>query len=260
MGPCADAGGRPDEGAPAMTKTSPSSRAAQLLMPGQAAAPSGPVDANAMYLMHHAFRRDMDAFTSAVARTPVDDRATWQALAARWARFTGLLHKHHHGEDAGLWPLLLDRAHAAGDTAARAVLEAMEAQHAGLDPLLTSCTAGFERLTGHADRDARDALEVRVVALREQLRRHLADEERDAMALVQRHLGQADWDRMEDEYFKSAYGPRDMPFVVAWVLHRIPAEDLAQVRAATGRPVALLWRLWWRRGFERRERKAFRHA
>ena len=49
----------------------------QLRLPGQAAAPEGPLDMQMMYLMHHAFRRDLDAFADAVKGTPVRDRRTW---------------------------------------------------------------------------------------------------------------------------------------------------------------------------------------
>lgn len=232
----------------------------QVLLPGQAAAPDGPVDLIGMYLMHHAFRRDLGDFAAAVARTPVPERATWQALAARWQRFCDILHKHHTGEDAGLWPLLLGRADVAGDGEARATLEAMEAEHAEIDPLLQSCTAGFTRLAGHADPDTRDALEVRVVALAERLSRHLAHEERDAMALVQRYLTPADWERLEREVFKPAYGPKDLPFVASWSLHRLPEAYFRRVRdSMAGRPMEFVWRVFWRRPFERRERAAFRY-
>jgi hypothetical protein len=43
----------------------------QLVLPGQTAAPDGPVDMRNMYVMHHAFRRDLDAFVEACRRTPV---------------------------------------------------------------------------------------------------------------------------------------------------------------------------------------------
>ncbi|MEI8412373.1 MULTISPECIES: hemerythrin domain-containing protein [unclassified Kribbella] len=229
----------------------------QLMLPGQAAAPPGPVDLTAMYVMHHGFRRDLTVFKAAVAATPPEDRTTWRALAARWGKFVEILHKHHTGEDAGLWPLLMAKADAAG----QATLEAMESEHTEIDPLLASCTAGFERLASYNDADARDALEVRVVALGEHLVRHLAHEERDAMALVQRYLVDADWHRLEKEHFKPAYGPRDIPFVASWGLHELPAEHFGRVRdSMAGRPMELVWRVFWRRPFERRERVAFRYA
>ena len=97
----------------------------QRRLPGQAAAPEGPVDLTMMYVMHHGFRRDLNRFAEAVAATPIDDRETWAALAARWERFFEVLHLHHSGEDAGLWPFLMSRA----DAAERATLEAMEEEH-----------------------------------------------------------------------------------------------------------------------------------
>src|SRR5829696_1505106 len=100
----------------------------QLLLPGQAAAPDGPIDLVAMYVMHRAFRRDLDAFVAAAAGTPAGDRPRWARLARRFALFAKVLHKHHHGEDVGLWPLLRDRG------ADPAVLDALEAEHAGIDP------------------------------------------------------------------------------------------------------------------------------
>ena len=63
-----------------MTTTTTPAWPTQLLLPGQAAAPEGPVDMIMMYVMHHAFRRDLTAFAAAAAATPVDDQPTWQAL------------------------------------------------------------------------------------------------------------------------------------------------------------------------------------
>ncbi len=130
----------------------------QLHLPGQAAAPDGPVDLAVMFLMHYAFRRDLAAFATAVRTTPVSDRPTWRLLAARWGVFGEMLHHHHSGEDAGLWPVLLERS----GPDDRATLEAMEREHAEIDPLLAACAEGFQRLADAPDDDARAALEVRV--------------------------------------------------------------------------------------------------
>ena len=80
----------------------------QLLLPGQAAAPEGPVDIAPMYLMHRAFRRDLDAFLRTVPAIPPSDAARWARLARRFAFFGSVLHKHHRGEDVALWPLLAE--------------------------------------------------------------------------------------------------------------------------------------------------------
>src|SRR6478752_1873840 len=97
----------------------------QVLLPGQHAAPTGPVDLMNMYVMHHAFRRDLTAFRAATEVADLADHPRWLALDRRWRIFASTLHRHHEAEDAGLWPLILERVAAAGDDAARDVLDAM---------------------------------------------------------------------------------------------------------------------------------------
>ena len=138
--------------------TDPSTWPAQVRLPGQTAAHPGPVDMTMMYVMHHAFRRDLAVLAAAASVTPADDRRAWVALAERWALFAEALHLHHTGEDRGLWPRLL----AVATPEEAEVLEAMEAEHEGIDPMLTACAAGFARLREHADEDARATLAVRL--------------------------------------------------------------------------------------------------
>ena len=241
------------------TTTTPSGTVPQIRFPGQAAAPPGPVDLLPMYLMHHAFRRDLRSFGAAAAGTPLHDRAAWQALQQRWEAFGRTLHHHHHGEDETLWPLLLARVDAAQDQAGRATLEAMQDEHGEIDPLLDSCDAGFARLADHADEDARAALVVRLRAAQERLGHHLGHEEADAMALVQAHLTQAEWQALDKE-FQKHYTRADRMFALPWVLSGLPADVTPQVRAFIGPVGTLLWRLLLRRPFERREQAIFRHA
>ncbi|TIC89021.1 hemerythrin domain-containing protein [Nocardioides sp. GY 10113] len=192
-----------------MSATPTTTHPDQLFLPGQAAAPEGPVDMSMMYLMHHGFRRDLRRFAAAAEHTPADDSATWAALARRWDLLAEVLHHHHTGEDAGVWPALLERA----DEHERATLEAMEAEHAGIDPLLRSCAERLAALaagggTGAEREAARAALAVRMAEANQLLGQHLAHEETDAMAILQRHLTPEDWDRIEAEAFESQNGPR----------------------------------------------------
>jgi len=129
------------------TTTQATENVEQWRLPRQAAAPEGPVDVKMMYVMHHAFRRDLVMFAEAAAVTPADDREVWRALSRRWQIFSEILHHHHSGEDAGLWPWLLRVA----DADERATLDAMEAEHAEIDPILSACAKGFERVTTATD-------------------------------------------------------------------------------------------------------------
>jgi hemerythrin-like domain-containing protein len=227
----------------------------QLMLPGQEAAPEGPNDLTGMFLIHHAFRRDLRNFAAAASATPADDTVTWQALYERWRLFTRFLHHHHTIEDKAIWPSLLDRVDAAG----RATLEAMEAEHGEIDPLLRACGEGFAALARHGDEDVRASLEVRTVATAERLRRHLAHEERDALVLVQAHLTAAEWEVIERKSTKEQYTFRDAMAAVPWVMHKLPPHACRRLLDIAGPVLSVLWRLT-RRRFERREAAAFRYV
>ena len=224
----------------------------QLRFPGQTAAHPGPVDMTMMYVMHHAFRRDLAAFAAAASATPAQARTTWRALASRWELFAFALHHHHCGEDAGLWPLLLERT----DDSGRATLLAMEAEHAEIDPVLQACAAGFERLAAHPDDDARAALAIRLTAAKGSLARHLEHEETKAIEMVQQVMTQQEWLTLEEEHFRAGVRTADVLALVPWALHQVPAPLRRTLFARTGRPHHLMW-LVTRRGFEQRERVAF---
>ena len=230
----------------------------QLTLPGQAAAPEGPVDMAGMFLMHHGFRRDLDNFVRIVPLAGLEDRALWRRLAQRWRYFSIVLHKHHTGEDDGLWPLLVNRVDTAGDTTGHATLEAMEAEHADIDPLLESCGRGFDRLAATSDADARAALEVRLVAARRTLGEHLAHEEGEALTLVQRYLSQQDWETIEPDHFAAGYSPVESLKALCWVLHGLPEPAREALFRQPG--VGLLqlpWKWILRPVFARAERRVF---
>lgn len=242
-----------------MTTTYPE----QLMLPGQAAAPGGPVDMTVMYLMHHAFRRDLDRFAGVVPATPVDDLHSWAALARRWERFGEILHRHHSGEDAGIWPFLLERAH----PAERQALHAMEAEHAKIDPLLASCSELFAALAeraGPAGTRSRDELRaglaVRLAEAKELLRAHLRHEETEALVVLQRHMTPEDWSRIEEEHFKRDETAGYLLYVVPWLADGLSKQVLDGVFAQAGQGFRVV--LWVGRilKFRRLERRAFRHA
>jgi hemerythrin-like domain-containing protein len=228
---------------------------AQIHLPGQTAAPEGPVDMFMMYVMHHAFRRDLAKLAEAALRTPASDRVAWRLLQQRWQVFAEALHGHHSGEDSGLWPLLLER----GTEQDRATLEAMEAEHAEFEPLLDGCEQGFARLAEYVDDDARAALAVRLAATRECLARHLEHEETGAIPIIQRVLTQEDWERLDEEHFKEDLTPGKVVRVVPWAAYGVPREVLDSVFAKTGLGFKVVW-LATRRRFLRREARAFRHV
>lgn len=212
----------------------------QPMFPGQAAAPDGPVDGLGMYLMHHGFRRDLGRFATAAARTPVSDRSTWRALARRWTSFTTNLHHHHTAEDDGLWPEVLRRTRAAGDDEATATLLAMSDEHDELSGALDSCTPGFAGMARAPDAAVRTALVADLETLRDVVDRHLAHEERSAMAILQRYLDAASAERLEKEAVSKAYPATALFGLLPWAADEVPADLRARFLASGGPVVRML--------------------
>lgn len=227
----------------------------QLRLPGQAAAPEGPVDMTMMYVMHHAFRRDLAQFAEAVPHTPLEDTDAWRAMADRWCTFSTALHHHHHGEDTWLWPVLIEKA----SPEEQPTLLAMESEHAEIDPLLEACRDGLTRMAERPTADVRAALAVRLVAAREHLARHLAHEETDTIALMQRVMTNAEWMAV-DEHLKEGVGLRTLLRLVPWALHELPAEARDGLFEQPGGTAHRLMWLLTRRRFERQHRTAFRYT
>jgi hemerythrin-like domain-containing protein len=222
----------------------------QLVLEGQYAAPEGPVDMAGMYLMHRAFRRDLHLFAGVARDVPAADRQRWGRVARRFDFFATVLHKHHSGEDRALWPLLAERG------ADPAVLDALEAEHAVIDPLLASVTADLHALAdGSGDEDTHARLARTTVELRDALLAHLAHEESDGMTLVQRHMTNEDWLRLDEEVFKKDYTPREVPAVAGWVADGLPA-DVVRRMPGVNAALVLVARFMGRRN-ARRDARVF---
>ncbi|WP_440301887.1 hemerythrin domain-containing protein [Intrasporangium sp.] len=226
----------------------------QLMLPGQVAAPEGPIDMTMMYVMHHGFRRDLRAFAASAEKTPVTDRMTWQSLANRWDLFSQALHHHHRGEDDHIWPALMDRA----EECERAVLEAMEAEHGEIDPMLEASSAAYRTLALTGDEAVRAELAATLKAAVDSLGRHLAHEESEAIPLIQKYIAGDEWTAIEETLQKGS-GPAFVIAVVPWLMHELPVSAQARLAAEAGLPMRVVWRLT-RGAFARRERIAFRYA
>ncbi|SNS07226.1 Hemerythrin HHE cation binding domain-containing protein [Geodermatophilus pulveris] len=230
----------------------------QLTLPGQAHTAEGPLDMSGMYLMHHAFRRDLVRLAAAVRATPLDDGEVWRALADRWQRFAMVLHHHHSTEDDDIWPLLLAHADVSGDARARRTLDEMAAEHGTLDPQLDACSADLAAMTRAPDADVRARLAERLATLRDGLHTHLAHEESAALPLAQQHLSPAEWRTAEDAA-KRAYRPRELGFLIPWAAEGLDAAARDRAFAGAGLLFRVLYRLT-RGRFRRAERTVFRYA
>jgi len=122
---------------------------------------------------HHAFRRDLARFASALAKVEKGDTSRVAALREEWKNFHGALHGHHEAEDHNILPDISSK-----HESVRAIVEGLTADHRRIDPLLERGDAAFAALP-----DTASAIAL-LHELEELLRPHLATEEREIVPFL----------------------------------------------------------------------------
>jgi hemerythrin-like domain-containing protein len=171
------------------------------------------LDMTMMLTIHDAFRRELDRIAK-VADDVDDDPRTVMRTALGWKLFKTYLGIHHTTEDATVWGLMEQRLADAPDVA---LLHAMEAEHAAIDPLLTGIDAaladpehGSERLGGL------------IGELNTGLRAHLKHEEAEGLSLVDSTLTQEEWANFAAVHLKKV--GEDVGTYMPWLLDNASEE------------------------------------
>ncbi|GII82215.1 hypothetical protein Ssi03_02050 [Sphaerisporangium siamense] len=177
------------------------------------------LDMTMMYAVHDALRRDAERVARIAARRDDDPRRLLRA-AAGWQMFTSYLRVHHTTEDDVLWPDM--RRTLADRPDDLALLDAMEAEHGAIDPLLNAVDAAL------ADREAGPGrLGGLTDALVTTLTGHLRHEEAEALPLIGATLAETRWRRFGEEH-RARVGT-GVPRYLPWVLDGIDAERAARI-------------------------------
>ena len=223
-------------------------------MPGADAARHGTGDADLtiMIAAHDAFRRDLTrlARTAAAGRS---DPARRQPVTAGWELFKRQLHMHHTAEDEIIWPAVRPRL--AHSETALSVLDALEAEHERIDPLLAAVDAAFAQHDASPGDDwpVGDGLADVIDVLASTLTGHLAHEERDGLPLIGVALTAAEWRRVG---FKIARknGMAAGGEMFAWILDGAGRQDAAASLGTLPPPLRLVYRAVWKPRFDKTPR------
>jgi hypothetical protein len=212
-------------------------------LPGTEAARHGAGDADltVMLAAHDAFRRDLVSLARAAAAADRADPARREQVGRGWQVFKRQLHLHHTGEDRHIWPRLGERL--AHSESAMSTLQAMEEEHARVDPLLDAVDAAFADPPG-------DRLAGTVDELVTALHGHLAHEERDALPLIGTALTAAEW-RAVGLRLGRENGLSGSSEFFAWMLDGAPADEVTAVLAGLPAPLRLVYRAAWRPRYAR---------
>jgi hypothetical protein len=231
-------------------------------LPGTDAARHGRGDADLTIMLaaHHAFRRDLTRLARAAAAADLSDPARRQSIAAGWELFKRELHMHHTAEDEVIWPALRPRlAHSEN---ALSVLDAMEAEHERIDPLLGAVDAAFAQRSapgsaasgpGVDDGPGEDRLADVIDVLTSTLTGHLAHEERDGLPLIGVALTAAEWRGVGFKIVRRN-GLSEGGEMFAWILDGAARQDAAATLRTLPPPVRLLYRAVWKPRFDKTAR------
>lgn len=185
-----------------------------------------------MYATHDAFRRESARLVAAADSRTGDLRA----FKAAWATFTYYLSIHHTAEDRTLWPPIRRRAGA--DPERAALLDAMEAEHAALDPLVAAVDA--QLASGNVAE-----LRATVEKLAAVLATHLENEEVKGLPLVDAVLTEKEWEDFGESQ-RAAVGVKGAAQFFPWLLDGAPAGVEDKVLALVPPPIRFLYRKQWR--------------
>ena len=196
----------------------------------------GKVDFTLMYAVHDAFHRDLRYLIAAVEAGQTAD----PAVRTGWATFKNQLHVHHTAEDTSLWPPLRQKVTRPDQMA---VLDAMEAEHARIDPLLAQVDTSLAA-------PGRAGLADNAAALAQTLAAHMTHEEDQALPLVEAHLGPAGWAGFRKATGK-IQGLRGGAEFFPWMLDGASADTSKRVLRTLPPPARLLYRAVWRPRYAR---------
>ncbi|MFC9552584.1 hemerythrin domain-containing protein [Rhodococcus sp. NPDC056960] len=177
-----------------------------------------PADTRIMRIVHNALRRDLARAAQVLRTAPPPAQPQRVALADHLVWMMHFLHLHHSGEDRGLWPLVRE-----GNPGARALLDAMEADHARIDREMERVTAAAIGYRVHPA--AREDLSHALTALEQVLLPHLQREEDEMMPVVARTLTRRQWDDVEQRVFVASKTKRELGVEAHWIVDGVDRVD-----------------------------------
>jgi iron-sulfur cluster repair protein YtfE (RIC family) len=198
-------------------------------------AAAGP-DLTVFRLAHRVFRREFDRLGEAAEVIGAKEAPRTFTIEEQIAMMARSLHAHHNGEDTEIWPIIRER-----DPAGAVVLDALEQEHAKIDPLIQVVT------------DRSIPLRHRAVVLHELsdlLNAHLDREEAEAVPLIRRHFTYAEWEADGKTHTKKLR--KDLPAFVCTMIDHMTADEVTQLMATAPKILVVLYKLSWRRKWARR--------
>lgn len=181
------------------------------------------IDTTDMYAIHDCLRHEF-------ARLPITVKAVAEGDAERAAvvgrhvlLMTDLLHSHHSGEDAVVWPILLERA-----PESAALVGELEGQHEALHAAVDNARSEAQAWMDNPGNQERARLHTTLIGLERELLHHLAVEEQQGLPIVQATLTPEEYAGI-GEHARAEVPPEMMGIVLGLILDNTSAERGAAI-------------------------------
>lgn len=184
----------------------------------------GPADTSAMRIVHTALRRDFARARTSLTTWPHPADEQRVAIAQRLQWLMEFLHKHHEGEDNGLYPLVRAR-----NPAAVELLDAMDAEHQVVGPTIDGLAAAAREYAESAS--AREKVVAALDALTDALLPHLRREESEMMPVVSATITEAEWRDWDQRCNVKPLKGADLAFTGLFILDGLEGADRATIEA-----------------------------
>ena len=213
--------------------------------PTSGTAPATTCRSDEIVLIHRLFRRLYGEAPGLVRNVAPGDAKRVAILVDHLHGLVALLHTHHHAEDEFFWDRMTERAPACGLHVA-----VMRRQHQAVSDQLDEIEVLVDEWASQADAASAAKLADALGAVDRTLAEHLADEERDALPVLDAVLSGAEWDAIF-EHAQHEKPPLPLFLLLGLLMEAVPQKDRAAWMARElPAPMRLAYRLMGRRLYE----------
>ena len=200
-----------------------------------AATATQPIDVRDMAIVHQTFRKAYAESAQLVRANPAPSAERVAFLGDHIDFAIKMLHVHHEGEDALLYPKLIERLPEQDP-----MLEQVDHEHQVIGTALDSASAANKAWRAQPSAATGEALAASLDGLNDVTRRHLDDEEQKVVPLAAVTLTQEEWDALGKHGFAEI--PKDKrPIAFGLLLEPLNDADRAFMKRNLPPPVRILY-------------------
>jgi hypothetical protein len=148
-----------------------------------------------MYAVHAVLRRELGLAPDLVRGVAEGDAERSRVVGGHIELTLAFLHTHHSGEDAHIWPRLLERA----PQELAPIVHTMESQHHGIEVAQAEIVTHLEAWQSSTAAEPREQLAAALERLNLLVKEHLGIEEGKVVPIIAAHITAAEWNAMVQE-------------------------------------------------------------